>query len=138
MTIGFVVNDDAFEVGSPDFLKGVFSTVSYHLEPGGWGSKYPEIMHDLYHGKLASAKAEKALADLHSIRQSLRAIRPVKIIWDIDNPAAPAPWGDAAIPVDRDLSNCFMTSNGKNVFEVLSICLEGLASQGGELTIEPY
>jgi hypothetical protein len=138
MGLGFVVDDIAREVGSAGFLKGFFSTISYHLEPGGWGTKYPELMGRLYQGALDASDARKVLEDVREIRHALKSIRPVSIIWDIDVPDAKAPWGSAPIPEDKDLSTCFITSDGRNVFDVLVECLELLATQGGQMTIEPY
>jgi 2,3-bisphosphoglycerate-dependent phosphoglycerate mutase len=138
MGVGFVVGDVAREVGSPDFLEGFFSTISYYLEPGGWGTKYPELMLKLYQGQLNAGDASKALNDLQEIRLRLKDINPPRIIWDIDDPNIGAPWGGHSTPEGRDLSNSFVTSNGEDVFDVLTECLEHLAERGGQLTIEPY
>src|SRR5258708_17315202 len=105
MVLGFAVGDVAFEVGSSDFLKGFFSTISHYLEPQGWGTKYPELMLHLYQGQLDAHYATKVLRDLDEIQHALRPIRPVKIIWDIQNPQVTSPWRESAVPPDKDLSN---------------------------------
>lgn len=44
MGISFIVGNISYEIGHPDFFHSFFSTISYHLEPNGWGSKYPILM----------------------------------------------------------------------------------------------
>ncbi len=52
MGIGLNVGDFYYEIGSGDFLHSFFSTISFHLEPEGWGTKYPYLMNELYQGSL--------------------------------------------------------------------------------------
>jgi hypothetical protein len=138
MGVGFVLNDEAYEIGSASFLHGFFSTISSYLEPNGWGTKYPELMRDLYQGKLDARNGERVLKDIEDIRRQLRSIKPPKIVWDRANPDTTAPWDADAVPPDRDLSNCFITSGGEDLFDLLVKCLEQLIQTGGQLTIESY
>ena len=94
MTVGLRVGSFVDEIGTQAFLHSFFSTISYHLEENGWGSRFPELMIDLYNGSLDSTKAEKALAEFEVIRSELSRHSPEKVVWDIDNPAAEPPWGE--------------------------------------------
>jgi hypothetical protein len=132
------VGNVAREVGTQDLLHAFFSTISYHLEPGGWGSRYPELMNELYQGRLDAPKAAKVLNDVLSIREQLKGFRPDEVVWDIENRNAGPPWGDDIGPNVTDLSNYFLTSNGRYLFDVLVDCLQALQQKGGCLTIEPY
>ena len=49
MAVGFFFDCFYYEVGHVDFLHSFFSTISYHLEPNGWGTKYPKLLNDLYY-----------------------------------------------------------------------------------------
>jgi hypothetical protein len=138
MGVGFVVGGVAHEVGSPDFLNGFFATISHYLEPNGWGTEYPELMIHLYQGALGASKAQKVLRDLQAIREQLKGIKPAKIIWDIDDLDAKPPWGNDDGDQDTNLSDSFITSDGRNLFDVLAECLQLLTEQGEVLTIEPY
>jgi 2,3-bisphosphoglycerate-dependent phosphoglycerate mutase len=138
MSVGFKVGSIIDEVGTPAFLHAFFSTISYHLEPEGWGSRFPEIMGDLYGGKLDASKAEKALTDVHVIRQELKAYSPEQVVWDIENPQAAPPWGNDISSEITDLSNYFVTSTGRDLFGVLIECLTALQRKSGSLTIESY
>jgi len=138
MTVGLKVGGIVDEVGAPDFLHAFFSTISRHLEPQGWGSRFPELMEELYQGRLDAAKATKAITDLRQIQKELKAFGPNQVIWDFENPARKPPWEDNISRDITDLSNYFVTSTGKDLFEVLFECLSVLQRRGGSLTIEHY
>ncbi len=138
MSVGFKVGSIIDEIGSPSFMHAFFSTISYHLEPKGWGTRFPELMDELYQGSLDASKAKKATADVISIRKELKSFKPSQVIWDIENLSAKPPWGDKISTDITDLSNYFVTSTGKDLFEVLLECLAALIVEGGEMTVEQY
>jgi len=92
-------------------------------------------MNELYQGSLDASKVEKLLNDLEEIRNMLKNIPPEKVIWDIDHLTKRPPWGENISPNITDLSNYFVTSDGKDLFEVLKNVLEQLKKNNGELTI---
>jgi 2,3-bisphosphoglycerate-dependent phosphoglycerate mutase len=136
MTVGLRIGGIVDEVGSSDFLHAFFSTISSHLEPEGWGTRYPELMNDLHQGKLEKEAADKVLNDILEIREQLKSFPPSDVVWDIENPDATPPWGDNISTGISDLSNYFVTSTGRDVFEVLIECLEALKAEGGCMTVE--
>jgi 2,3-bisphosphoglycerate-dependent phosphoglycerate mutase len=136
MGIGFRVGSIVDEIGTPDFLHAFFSTISYHLEPKGWGTRFPELMTGIYQGKLDSRHARKVLADLATIRRELSAYSPDKVVWDIENKSASPPWGNDISSDITSLANYFVTSGGQDLFDVLIECLEALEQEGGELVVE--
>jgi hypothetical protein len=136
MSVSLWVGDSAREVGSASFFHAFFSTISYHLEPDGWGTRYPEIMQDLYHGELRADDAAKVHADILAIRTELQLYSPDQVIWDIENLDAKPPWGRNSSPRISDLANYFWTSDGKDLFDVLLQSLDDLRTHGGALRIE--
>lgn len=136
MTVGFRVGGIIDEIGTSDFLHAFFSTISFHLEPDGWGTRYPELMNELYQGRLEQKAADKVRNDVLEIRERLKAFPPSEVIWDIGNPAAKPPWADDISTDITDLSNFFVTSTGRDVFEVLIECLEASKSERGDMTVE--
>lgn len=72
MGVGFKVKYYWFQVGHSDFLHSFFSTISYHLEPYGWGTKYPYLMKELYNGKLDDKYVMAAIMELEEIRERLK------------------------------------------------------------------
>ena len=141
MGVGFKVGSVVTEVGTGEFLHSFFSTVSHHLEKEGWGSRFPEIMNELYQGKLSHEKAQKVIDDLGLIRRELKAYPPDAVIWDIEAPDATPPWGDNISDSITSLADYFVTSGGKDLFEVLFECFEYSAHHDADVTIKqtpPY
>lgn len=136
MAVHLRVGNRIWEVGTGDLLHAFFSTVSYHLEPNGWGARFPVLMKSLYQGRLEAAEAEAALNELGTIQAELKAYPPSQVIWDIENLAARPPWGDNISQDITDLSNYFVTSDGRDLIEVMRMALERLQKAGGTLTIE--
>lgn len=136
MSVSFWVGDRAHEVGSASVLHAFFSTISYHLEPAGWGTRYPELMQDLYNGALRAENAAKVYEDILAIREQLKSYTPDQVIWDIENLDAKPPWGNNISKQISDLSNYFWTSDGKDFFDVLLQSIVDLQTHGGLLQIE--
>lgn len=136
MTIGFHIDNIFSEVGTGDFLHSFFSTISFHLEPNGWGTRFPELMNELYQGRLTPDKASKALADALTIKEQLKTFSPERVVWDIENIGAKPPWGDAIDASVTDLSNYHITSTGRVVMDLLIELLEYQVDCHKPLTVE--
>ena len=93
MAVGFKVAFFCYQIGHGDFLHSFFSTVSYNLENGEWGSRFPTIMNELYQGTLDKDNVETAIEELKKIQLELQAFSPDKVVWDIDDLSKQPPWG---------------------------------------------
>lgn len=124
MAVGFKVDCFWYQVGHGDFLHSFFSTISYHLEPDGWGSKYPFLIEHLYNGKLSYEYVQKAIDEVNEIRRKLAEYKPSEVIWDIEDLKKQPPWGDKISSHITSLANYFVTSDGRDLFEVLLSALE--------------
>ena len=120
MALSAWVDDKRFELGEASFLKAWFSTIFVRLENQSWGSSFPTIMLEFYQGSLPFMRAGDALQELNSIRQQLRAFPPDLVVWDFENPAVRPPWGDETSSHIVSLGNYFVTSDGKDLCEVLT------------------
>lgn len=136
MIVGFHISNSFSEIGTGDFLHSFFSTISYHLEPKGWGTRFPELMHDLYQGELKPDNCGNALVDAKLIKEELKVLSPDKIIWDIDEPAMMPPWGDYIDESVTDLSNYHITSTDRVLVDLLIECLVYQAECKKPLTIK--
>ncbi len=91
-------------------------------------------MGELYRGKLSSEDAAAALAQLDQIREELRQFPPSDIVWDVEDRSKRPPWGDEISDeiTDEitDLSNYFVTEDGRDLFDVLAEAI-GYASRAG-------
>jgi hypothetical protein len=64
MGVGLQVGRVISEVGTSEFFHSFFSTISGNLEPEGWGTRFPTLMHKLYAGELTQPHAAAALGEL--------------------------------------------------------------------------
>jgi hypothetical protein len=138
MTVGIKVGNVVTEIGTGSFLHSFFSTVSYHLEPKGWGSAYPVMMKKLYQGQLDAEDADEALAETKAIQQALEQFKPEQVIWDIEDLEKKPPWGDNISAHITSLANYFVTSTGRDLIGAFIENLDFLRTNGGKLTIVQY
>lgn len=117
--VGFKVGCIWYEIGAASFLHSFFSTVAYNLECGNWGTRFPVIMNELYQGKLANADVPNAKAELNTIESELKKLSPDKVIWDIEDLTKQPPWGKKISNQITDLSNYFITSDGRDFLTVV-------------------
>ena len=123
------------EIGSSSFLHSFFSTISKNLEPMGWGSRFPTLMLKFYEGELPHKFAEDADIELNIIAREFSHLSPSLVVWDIDNLEKNPPWDDEISEDITDLSNYFVTSDGKNLILELLHFINMLKLYGGSLRI---
>ncbi|MEC2077029.1 immunity 70 family protein [Metabacillus fastidiosus] len=124
MAVGLLVDCFYYELGHSDFVHSFFSTISYHLEKEGWGTKYPLLMDELYNGKLSWIDVSDVKADLIEIEQKLLKYSPEYVVWDIDDLSKAPPWGDKMNPQIKSLANYFAAANGRTFFEVIRVAMD--------------
>ena len=136
MGVGIRVGSVIDEIGAPDFLNAFFSTISKNLEPEGWGSRFPSLLIDLYQGKLGNADVPRAQRELLDARSELQDLPPSKVVWDYSNPQIEPPWGKYISSHISNMSEYFVTSTGRNVFDVIYECFEDALIHGDDVSIE--
>ncbi len=119
MAVGFQFWYYWYKVGMGDFLYSFFSTICYNLENGQWGSIYPYVMKELYSEKLKWQNIKFARDELKEIQGRLKEILPDKVVWNFEDLSACPPWGDNISNEITDLSNYFITSDGRNLISLL-------------------
>lgn len=124
MAVGLKVDFLWFSIGTSDFFHSFFSTICGNLEDEIWGSKYPTLMNELYSGVLSLDKMEDAQKELKQIKEKFKELAPEKVIWDIENSSKLPPWGDSISKDIKNLSDYFITSDGKNLFDVLEEAIQ--------------
>lgn len=136
MAIGLSVGEQYYSIGGSDFYHAFFSTISYYLEPGGWGTKYPLLTKDLYQGKLSYDKSKEVRRILLEVKELLKVFPPEKVIWNIDDLSQKPPWGDNIVPDITNLSNYFVTDEGEDLFEVLDSAIEYSINNQVDILVE--
>jgi len=136
MAVGFKVKFYWYQIGHGDFLHSFFSTVAYNLEKENWGSRFPVIMNELYQGKVACENIGKALEELSIMKKELQAFGPEKVVWDIEDLSKQPPWGNNISEDITDLSNYFVTSDGKDFLTIFLHALEKAKEVNAEMEIK--
>ena len=116
--VGFKVKFYWYQIGSASFLHSFFSTVAYHLEKKEWGNRFPIIMKELYQGNMVFEHADAALSELNLIKYELKRLATDRVVWDIDDLSKQPPWGNKINQDITDMSNYYITSDGKDFIEV--------------------
>lgn len=138
MRIYLKIDTKKWEVGEQDFFFAFFSTVSFHLEPQGWGTRFPYVMNTFYQGSLPADILDNSEEEFRIILQELSKLTPDKVIWNIDNLSQSPPWGSRISTDITSLGNYFVTSDGKDLFEVIFEALSYAKQSGKTLTVQAY
>ena len=72
-----------------------------------------------YSEKLKWQNIKFARDELKEIQGRLKEILPDKVVWNFEDLSACPPWGDNISNEITDLSNYFITSDGRNLISLL-------------------
>jgi Immunity protein 70 len=135
MSVGIKVNSIVDEVGASSFLNSFFSTVVGLLEQGTRGSRFPVISLSFYKGSISTEKVSDALKELVIIKDELSTHAPNKVIWDIEDSSKLPPWGNQISAEITSMANYFVTSTGRDLFELLFEALESALQENASVEI---
>jgi hypothetical protein len=124
MGLGLSIGNRTYPIGTGSFFNAFFSTICVRLEGDRWGSRFPVVMKHMYAGRLEPSDADAALLELDLIQAGLQAFAPKEIVWDFRDRSAHPPWGDRIAPTITSLGNYFVTSDGKDLIDVLRTAIE--------------
>jgi len=123
MAVGLQTGPIFYMIGTASFMHSFFSTIAYRLEDNKWGSKFPNLMNGLYNAEIEPEESKWVLGELEIIKQELAKLTPDKVIWDIDDLTKQPPWGDNIAKTITNLSNYFVTNDGKQLLDVFEKAL---------------
>jgi 2,3-bisphosphoglycerate-dependent phosphoglycerate mutase len=135
MALAAWVGREQFELGEPAFLKAFFSTVYVKLEAEDWGGRFPVLMRELYSGRLSHEQAAAATAELAELRKGLESFEPSEVVWDFENRKLGPPWGDDISPHITSLRSYFVTSDGRDLLDVLEAAFATAARKQQDVVI---
>ena len=81
-------------------------------------------MNELYQGELTNANVPNAKAELNTIERELKDLSPDKVIWDMEDLEKQPPWGTNISNQITDLSNYFITSDGRDFLTIFHKALD--------------
>ncbi len=125
-----------YEIGTSDFLTSFFDTIEIRLTKGLFGKKYPIVLNEFYNGNLKYENLNKAEQELKDIQKRLKKFKPSKVVWDKYNLEKKPPWGNNISSDITDLSNYYVTSDGKDLFDVIFRAIETAKSEKSGIIIE--
>ena len=76
-------------------------------------------MGELYEGHLDPAAAGAAYRELQEAKLELARYSPSEVIWDTEHLDSEPPWGNDISSDITNLANYFVTSDGRDLFEVM-------------------
>jgi hypothetical protein len=126
---------ETWDAGSSEELHALFSTCSRRLEHGGWGSRFPTLMNELYQGELAAEDVSSARRELAQAREALSDMPPSAVVWDVEDPSRRPPEGEAVDPAITNLSEYFLTNDGQNLIAVIDTALAHAEREHATVTI---
>ena len=80
-------------------------------------------MQELYTGTVSYNNIYKAIEEINIVDDELKRIPPNKVVWSFEDRTKMPPWGSNISPDINNLSDCFITCDGKNLISVLKIAL---------------
>ena len=81
-------------------------------------------MNEMYQGKLTNANVPNAKVELNTIESELKDLSPDKVIWDMEDLTKQPPWGTRISNQITDLSNYFVTSDGRDFLTIFRKALD--------------
>ena len=136
MAVGFKVDYYWYQVGTSDFLHAFFSTICFRLENGKWGSVYPKLMKELYQGRLKNQDINEGMEELGRIKKERKKFPPSYVVWDAEDLKLTPPWGNNISSDITDLSNYFVTNDGRDLISVLNEAMEDAKEIHSDIEID--
>lgn len=136
MSVGLMVGYNWWTIGEGSLFNSFFSTIYVRLENNQWGSRYPVIMNKLYWGDVPFESVESGIAELVSIQEELKKFLPQDVIWDFEDLSLTPPWGNNITEHITNLSHYFITSSGKDSFEVLLTSFRFALEHGQNVSVK--
>lgn len=135
MSVNLRVGPIAFPVGRADFLGSFFDTVTFRLEGGARGSRFPKLAALYRDGELSPDTTELARSELANVERELRQHLPADVVWDLDKPDVTPPWGSDIAETITSLGDYFVTADGRQLIAVMDAALDASVRTGKQVRI---
>lgn len=125
----WAVGKEERTVGPPAILEGLFTTISYRLEPDGPATRFPVTIAHLRFGRLRADRSEDAAVEIETIAQELKAVERSRAVSNFGNPLPI----DAQMPVNRtavSVYDYFVNNAGIPVLSVIRELVDQARAQG--------
>ncbi len=113
------VGRETFDLGPAIIFDGLFSTITYRLEPNGRGSRFPKVMNRLYGGRLDPSEVQDAARELEEIEAGLAQLHSDHTVWSLSDLRRRE---DSGLPVNHSAANVrdyFVATDGRRLVDAL-------------------
>lgn len=93
-------------------------------------------MTELYQGRLPHGNALLALAELQQAKVTLSKLPSTSVVWDIENRQSKPAWGDNIAAHITSLGNYFVSSTGRDMFDILEEALAASAEEQQDAVLQ--
>ena len=134
--VSMQVGETTVGLGDIDVVEAFYNTVSYRLEPDGWGTRFPALMDELFEGRVSAASADRALEELGVVERELSELPREKVVWDVHDRR---PIEDTFRSVNHDaayLRDYFVRADGTPIVDAMREALETARRTGQPVTIQ--
>ncbi|AQQ42191.1 MULTISPECIES: Imm70 family immunity protein [Burkholderia] len=136
MSVGVRVGSIVDEVGASSFFNSFFSTIWGLLESNGPGTKFPVVSKEFYEGRVPAEHVGQGLEELKKIREELNNFPPSSVIWDYEDRAKQPPWGADISSDITSMGNYFVSSTGRDLFDLLIEAFDDALKNKADVVIE--
>ncbi|MCX7113287.1 MAG: Imm70 family immunity protein [Proteobacteria bacterium] len=136
MSVGVRVGSIVDEVGASSFFNAFFSTITALLEQNKPSLRFPQISISFYKGKVEVENIEKAVNELREIKQEFAKYPPSSVVWDLEDRTKQPPWGKNISPDITSMENYFVSSTGRDLFDLLLEAFEYAEKKSLPVSIE--
>lgn len=102
------------------------------------GKDVPRINAETLSRQCRCARFRKTEKELNDIESKLKSFSPDFVIWDIEDLSKQPPWGKDISSDITDLSNYFITSNGKNIFDMFRDAISTAEEINAKIEVKSY
>lgn len=124
-----------FDLGASETVQAFFSNIAYNLENKKWGSVYPTIMNEFYHGKIEPHRIDYAIAEIKDIKKKLSQTKVSKLIWDFKEPSKLVPF---CVNPNNNLDEIFTNNANKKITDIILSVLESMYNRKETIYLGDY
>ena len=93
-------------------------------------------MKELYQGRLKNQDINEGMEELGRIKKELKKFPPSYVVWDAQDLKLTPPWGNNISSDITDLSNYFVTNDGRDLISVLNEAMEDAKEIHSDIEID--
>ena len=91
-----------------------------------------------YQGYVHANQVEHLLGEVRVVRDELKKYPPTAVVWDLDDRSALPPWGGNISADIKSMADYFVTSTGRDLFDLMFEAPDEACEKNIDVTIVDY